>query len=308
MTANVVFGIVVLLDLAILGVVFLLGLGFAGHSTTYSTRVVLLMLPSAGVLATSVVLFVLGKGATWQGVAFVLALAAVPVLGGTLMYAKGAPSQHMVYEFDEFTQSREHQLEKAIKAGDFHAVTQALPRADVNAQSKGYRTALTIALEKAGDTQSNLDILQAILKAGADTGVNAGKLPVPLELAIKNSPAQGIEPMMILLNAGAKPNLGSVHNVPAYFAATQAGIDVAVIKALVARGADVTLQDKRGQNAADYAMGSKNWPVALYLLENGAAISGDTQPYLAQALKDHGGGEGLAEVVAFVKKAAARKK
>jgi hypothetical protein len=292
------------LDIAAMGFVCVLGIGFAGPSAHYSARVTLLLLPPAGVLAVAVVLFLCTKSPLVQGVAFRLAVVTTPALALSVLHAKGPAGEHAVHEFDERKQKAEFELEKVINSADIQAVTKALPKANINAQTGARGTAQTMALDKVNDTGQGLDVLQAVLNAGADPNINAGVLPLPLERAISHSRSRRAKPMLLLLDAGAKPNLGSIHDVPVFFAATQVGNAPAATQLLLERGADLKLLDKRGASALDWAMGERNWQMALFLVEKGAVVPDATAKRLDAAAQKHGNGEGLAELIAFVKKAA----
>jgi hypothetical protein len=305
MLPKILFWIMVALDVAALGFVTILGLGFAGPSHTYRMNVVGLMLVPTGVLAAAVALFVFAASPVLRGVAFLLAASPVIIVAVSFMNAKSTMNRHTDADgaMYEFVEGPERALEKAIKSGDFEAVKLALPKAKINAKGVSHTTALTMALDKLRDTGKGFEILRAVLEAGANPNVGGGTSILPLEQAIAMTRTRGIEPVMLLLKAGAKPNQKSKLGEPAFFMAAGKGIDVTVMKTLAEHGADVRLLNEQGYSAVYTAINTQNWPVALYLLEKGAKIPDVALERLESDLRTVGDSGGLAAVLAFVKKA-----
>jgi hypothetical protein len=293
------------LDVAALGFVFILGLGFAGPSHTYRMNVVGLMLVPTGVLVAAVVLFVFTASPLLRGGAFFLVASPMIIVAASFINAKSTMNQHMDADgtIHEFAEGPERALEKAIKSGDFEAVKAALPKAKINAKGVSHTTALTMTLDKVRDTRQGFEILRAVLDAGADANVGGGSSILPLEQAIGLTRTHGTDPMMLLLKAGAKPNQKSNSGEPAFFMAAGKGIDVAVMKTLIEHRADVKLLDEQGYSAVFTAINTQNWPVALYLLEKGAKIPDVALVRLESDMRTYGDSGGLAAVLAFVKKA-----
>ncbi len=305
MLPKIFFWIMVSLDAVALGLVFLLGVGFAGPSQKYLLNVVQFMLLPTGVLVAAVVLFVYSATPVLRGVAFVLAVSPVIIVAITFSNAKNTPSRHTDAggNFHEFAEGAERALAEAIQSGDFEAVKLALPRAKINAKGFSEMTALTMALDRLRNTRQGIEILRAVLEAGANPNEGGGSSIPPLERAIEMTRTHGTEPMMMLLKAGAKPNQTSVGGEPVFFAAANRGIDLAVMKTLIENRADVKLLNEQGYSAVYKAINRQNWPVALYLLEKGAKIPDVALERLESAQRADGDSDGLAAVLAFVKKA-----
>ncbi len=305
MLPKIVFWIMVALDVAALGLMFVLGLAFAGPSHTPLVRFIGFMLVPAGALAGAVALFVFAASPWLRGAAFLLAASPVIIVAAGLIYGSSTMIRHTdadgnVYEFAE---GPERTLEKAIKSGDLDAVKAALPNAKINARGVSDTTVLTLTLEKLRNTPQGIDMLRAVLAAGANPNIGGRTSILPLEAAIGLTRTHGTEPMVLLLKAGAQPNQKSNLGDPAFFMAGGQGIDVAVIKTLIEHRADVRLLNGQGHSAVNTAINTQNWPVALYLLERGAKLPDGALGRLESDKRIYGDNAGLAAVLAFVKKA-----
>ncbi len=305
MLPKILFWIIVTLDVAALGLMFILGLAFAGPSHTSPINFIGFMLIPAGVLAAAVALFVYAASPLWRGGAFLLAATPMIIVAVGFITSKSTMYRYTDAEgkINEFAEGPERVLEKAIKSGDIGAVKLALPKAKINAKGVSQTTPLTLALNQLRDTKTGVEILRAVLDAGANPNVGGGTSILPLEAAISLTRTHGTEPMLMLLKVGAKPNQKSNLGEPAFFTAAGASIAVAVVQALIDHGADVKLLNAQGYSAVYTAINTQNWPVALYLLENGAKIPDIALGRLHSDLRIYGDSGGLAAVLAFVKKA-----
>lgn len=248
---KILFWLLVLVDTLALGAWFALGLGFTGSSQVYTARLVNHFVMPVVLLVGSAALFVFTKSPSMRALAFVLALS--PVLVLYLSYA---------YERPLGGGDAERALEEAIKADDLEAVRTALRKADVNQAGKDGVFPLTKAMDKFMETH-NPAVLQELLAAGADPTAAAY-----LGRAIEMTKHHGTEPMILLLKAGAKPNAKAAGD-PAFFAAAEKGIDVAVLQALVEHGADLRMVNEQGKTVLDRAMLRGNQPVVEFLMANG---------------------------------------
>lgn len=305
MLPKILFWIIVTLDVAALGLMFILGLAFAGPSHTSPINFIGFMLIPAGVLAAAVALFVYAASPLWRGGAFLLAATPMIIVAVGFITSKSTMYRYTDAEgkINEFAEGPERVLEKAIKSGDIGAVKLALPKAKINVKGVSQTTPLTLALNQLRDTKTGVEILRAVLDAGANPNVGGGTSILPLEAAISLTRTHGTEPMLMLLKVGAKPNQKSNLGEPAFFTAAGASIAVAVVQALIDHGADVKLLNAQGYSAVYTAINTQNWPVALYLLENGAKIPDIALGRLHSDLRIYGDSGGLAAVLAFVKKA-----
>ena len=250
-------------------------------------------------------LFVYAASPLWRGGAFLLAATPMIIVAVGFITSKSTMYRYTDAEgkINEFAEGPERVLEKAIKSGDIGAVKLALPKAKINAKGVSQTTPLTLALNQLRDTKTGVEILRAVLDAGANPNVGGGTSILPLEAAISLTRTHGTEPMLMLLKVGAQPNQKSNLGEPAFFTAAGASIAVAVVQALIDHGADVKLLNAQGYSAVYTAINTQNWPVALYLLENGAKIPDIALGRLHSDLRIYGDSGGLAAVLAFVKKA-----
>jgi hypothetical protein len=156
----------------------------------------------------------------------------------------------------------------AIALNDLEGVNRLAPKVDINAHDENGETFVDFALSQGFRTQdkhASWEILQALLKAGANPNLEGRDLP--LSRAIESAPEIGMEPMRILLAAGADPNKENRYHIPAYFVGAYRGT-TEMFQILVDHGADLNLQPKD-----DYlllrTLNGPNWDVMLFLLQHG---------------------------------------
>jgi hypothetical protein len=268
---KILFWSFVALDVAALVLFGLLALAAAGPSRTQplAALVVPVLLPAL-LLAGAVAVFLnaRGDGARW----FAVALAAAPLLltvGSRLLVAwelsghtDGAGGLH------QFRTPAQRELEAAVERGDAAVIATLAVGVDLDAPGLSGAPLLVLALRRLPRDPRGLEVVRALLAAGADPDVAHAELP--LQPAIAATRTLGIEPVRVLLDAGADPNARGEGGRPAFFVAGGAGVDVAVLELLAAHGADVTARDDAGCSAAATAALTGNWPALEFLVQRGA--------------------------------------
>ena len=154
-------------------------------------------------------------------------------------------------------------LVEAVKSGDAAAVKALLQaKADGNSAEADGTTALHWAVRR-GD----LATVDLLLKAGAKASTANRYGVTPLYLASANGDAVTVAR---LLDADADPNTSLPDGETVLMTAARTG-NIAVIKALVARGANVRARERRkGQDALMWAAAENNAAAVTALIEAGA--------------------------------------
>lgn len=268
---KLLFWAFVVVDALVLGLFGLLALAAAGSSRTHPLAALLIpcLLPAA-LLVGAIWLFQSAQSSGPKLLA--IAIAALPWI--VLLVQRGAVLRELQAFRDGSGQLREFRsealrtLEAAIVAHDAAAVAQAARGVDLDEVGLSGVTVLVLALRELQRAPGQLDVVKALLDAGADP--NAGRSELPLQGAIAASRHSGIEPLRLLLAAGADPNGQSEFGDPAFFLAGGATYDVAVMEQLLAHGARLDLRGSQGASAVLVPTTTRNWPVLLLLLERGA--------------------------------------
>lgn len=266
---KVLFWLFVAIDAVALGIFGLLGLAAAGPSRTnpIAALVIPFFIPAA-ILLGAIVLFLKVPSTAARAVA--VAIAALPLLFVAGSSATGLwklrdyrdASGHIT----QFRTAALRDIEAAIDRNDAAAVTAAARGVDLNTPGLSGATVLVLALRQLYKTPNQLDVVKALLAAGADP--NGGGAEPPLQAAIGASRESGTEPVRLLLEVGANPNARDESGRPAFF--TAGGANIEVMQLLLARGADVQLRGKHGESAVVLPAQTRNWRVLELLLQRGA--------------------------------------
>ncbi len=243
---TLLFWCFVALDGAALGLLFVLGLAAAKPSHTSPLSVVAFFLLPALALAGLILLFLRAPWPMARTAAMVLAGLPVAIVAGGALVSRGVAWKMGVTMDDGLRPDAVAQrtLESAIAANDALAVARiaADRKARINEAA-----ALVAALRQLEKTPGRLDVLRALLQAGVRPNTGGSDEP-PLAVAIRASRFTGVEPVMLLLRAGADPNFSS-GSQPSFFAALSTKTDPAVLRALLDHGADLRAVDMAGSNA-----------------------------------------------------------
>lgn len=264
---NLLFWLLMVLNLGLLALAAVLGLAAARPSHTPMLQVLAFFALAAALLALLPLLYLRGPWRASRGVALVLAgLPAVVVLGGALL-SRGAAGLLGVSPDDwgRPDPAQQQQVESAIGAGDAASVARvaAAPQARLNDGA-----ALVAALRRLHTHPTELEPLSALLQAGVKPNSSGGPAD-PLAEGIRASRWAGPEPVRLLLDAGADPNRRQ-GSEPAWFAALTPGTHAAVLPLLLARGADLAVVDMAGATGVVRAAGHRNWSAVAVLVRSGA--------------------------------------
>ncbi|MGJ5815623.1 ankyrin repeat domain-containing protein [Paludibaculum fermentans] len=307
---KLLFWIIVLCDLAGIFLMFLLGLAAATSSKTNALSVAGFMLVVPGlVLGLSIFLFHGTSSRLLRGTGFLLAMS--PVL--ILVLLKGYTEAEVRLNSDSkgnmtfFRSGPTRDMATAISQNDAATVAALAPKVDINSRGFSDITLLMLAFRQLRVTPDRLEVLRALMKAGADPNIGSGG-ELPLSLAIQLSSETGPEPVTMLLAAGAKPNAKNSFGTPVFFSAAGRTIPIEILKTVLEHGADLQARDSQGNSAVFAASTCSNWKAALLLLERGADWKQYRTPdgmgykdMLDSHLRVYGDEPGLAEVIAFVR-------
>jgi ankyrin repeat protein len=151
----------------------------------------------------------------------------------------------------------------AIAVGDSKLLRMLLDhKADVNAKNQAGATALMWAV---GDP----DKARALLDRGADVNARAGSGRTPLMIAVGSPGAADL--VKLLIEKGA--DVGYGHQGFTVLMAAVEGDNLAVVRLLLARGADVKARNRVGWTALHAAAVAGNRGVAEDLLAHGADVN-----------------------------------
>lgn len=311
MIVAILFWLLILFDLAALGLFFVLGLAAGPSSHTGPVAIAAFMLPVPVILiAAAIGLFVFTKSPLTRGLAFLTAAAPILFVIGSLGYSAYEMSQHSdgSGNFSRFSRGPMQELEKAIATNDAATVAAAAHAANLKAKAIDGASVLTVALRQLEKQPGPPNAIRALLEAGADP--NAKQDESPLYVAIQISGKTGPAPVKLLLDAGANPNTIGQFGDPAWFMATGLSIPVEVLELLLNRGADLNAKKRNGQTALFDAVTCQNWPAAQLLIEKGIdwksfhSNSGLDLPTTldAQTRVSYPQKPGLPELLALVKK------
>ncbi len=268
---KILFWLLVTVDVVALGVFGLLGLAAAGPSRTnpIAALVIPFFIPAA-ILLGAIWLFLMAQAPATRLLALVIAGSPLLFVGGSALATlwKLQSYRDASGNISQFRSAALRDIEAAISRNDAAAVQSAARGADLNTPGLSGATVLVLALRQLHQTPNQLDVLRALLTAGADPNVT--KVEHPLQVAIGESRAAGPEPVRLLLEAGANPNADTEWGEPAFFTAGGAEIKVEVLQLLLAHGANVQLRDKQGKSSVVLPATVNNWPVLKLLLQRGA--------------------------------------
>ena len=266
MLLTILFWLLVLLDLAALGLVFLLGLaaGPSSHTGPIAIAGFILVIPGLCLLA-AIALFHFTKSKLLRGVAFLAAAAPLLFVILAPIYATYNLNQYRDSsgQATRFKPGPLQDIETAIKRNDAAAIVALSKRADLKEKAVDGASILTVALR----ASASPEILRALLAAGADP--NAEQLERPLTAALLVSSKSGVEPVRALLESGANPNLRDSFGQPLWFLATGIGVHPDALPLLLEKGADLQALDSQRHNALFPAVNSQNWRAARLLIERG---------------------------------------
>ena len=277
---KIIFWGLIGIDLLGIGLLFLFGLAAAGSTKDNPLLVALYMLVLPGLaLGVAVLIFLRAGSPLGRGIG--LLLAATPLL---LLVGGRAVAEVMMRtttnEEGEMTFYRSgpmRELAEAIAKNDVATVTALIPQVNVNKAGLMGVTPLLLAARQMDETPQQYEVLRILLQAKADPNKGA-QYELPFELVIQESGRAGLEPVKLMLDAGANPNAKTSFGDPIWWAAMGKSSNLETLALLLDRGADINAMGKDESNALTQAANVRNWPAVLFLLKRGAdSQKGKTQ-------------------------------
>ena len=301
---KIAFWGLVALDLLGIGLLFLLGLAAAGSSRTNPLQVALylLVLPCLA-LAIAVVIFLRAGSPLGRGIG--LLLAASPLL--ILVSMRGAAEVMMrstTNEAGEMTFYRSgpmRELAEAIGRNDVATVTALVPQVNVNDAGLMGVTPLLLAARQLRETPEQHDVLRILLQAKADPNKGA-QYELPFQIVIQESGKAGLEPVKMMLDAGANPNARAMGD-PIWWSAVGKSSNLETLSLLLDRGADIDAVGKSESTVLIDAANVRNWPAVLLLLKRGAdwrkgkSVNGMPFKYLVEGASGSQGSDSAYQAV-----------
>lgn len=220
----------------------------------------------------AVVLIGRSKAANLVGL-YVLCWPLVPLVVGPIYSTlNNLWGEHRIAGDFTFLAPSQRQLAHALRVHDAAAVRNLLPNAgNLNVKHRG-ESLFGFGLKNADKSAASLEIVKAMLEAGADANMDLSSDYWPLTAAISYGP-----PMtQLLIEAGANPNQMEANGRPVWwnvlYDSSPEGFQTLAI--LVDHGADLTLRDSNG-GPVGWSAYQKNWRAVWLMMEHGAAWKGE---------------------------------
>lgn len=270
---KIAFWALVVLDVLGIGLFFLLGLAAAGSTKSNPILVALLLLVLPALpLVAAVFMF---TRTTSPGIKFFALLSAaapllIAVAGRTFAEATMRLTTNEEGEMTWYRAGPEREIAEAIMRNDSATVARVAPTAKVNKKGAAGMTLLVLSLRQMEESpEAQVAIVRSLLAAKADPNLD-GQYDYPLALAVGESGKAGLEPMKMLLDAGANPNQRTSFSHPVWFSGTFVAASPEALPMLLDRGADINAETKDGETALISVAMTRRWDVALLLLQRGA--------------------------------------
>ena len=170
---------------------------------------------------------------------------------------------------DTFPEPAQLALLRAVAEKDVEKVKALLPAAGDLNKLYGNTTLFLFALQLEDNVAREADvaILEAMLKAGANPNIPAGR---PLLAGYK----RGTEVLKLMLEAGADVNYEVYPGEPGWWGWFQGDWPIDSVKLALAHGADLQAR-KDGVGAVARAASGNNWELVVMLIEAGAPYKGE---------------------------------
>jgi len=162
----------------------------------------------------------------------------------------------------------QRKLAHALRAHDVALVKSLIPAAGDLNQRHGDDSLFRFALVNADKSTASVEIIKAMLNAGANAKIQTPGGNWPLSLGMSCGPAM----TTLLLDAGADLNSLDSVDRPVWwdFLYHSSDESIEMLRILLDRGADVTKRDSNN-GPVGWAAYQKNWRAVWLLMEHGAA-------------------------------------
>ena len=190
-----------------------------------------------------------------------------------LVYSSAAAAVNAVREERQFSGSAYFQgpaleLAQAMVKRDAALVRQLIPAAgDLNQPHGGGTTLWQFGVLQADSTDESIDMLRALLAAGADPKRDTS------DETLQHAAASGPRLTGFLLEAGANPNLLDHEHRPLWWRTMDRGEDdtsTELLRMMLDHGADLSLRAPDGRGPVGQAVADRYWYDACLLIERGA--------------------------------------
>lgn len=198
----------------------------------------------------------------------VLLLPSAPLLFSSAAAAAKTVREQRQFSGSAYFQGPALELAQAMVKHDNGLVKQLIPAAgDLNQPRGGGATLWQFGVLQADNTEESIDMLRALLAAGADPKHDASAD------TLEHATATGPRLTQFLLEAGANPNVPDHEHRPVWWRTMQPGEDDAateLLRMMLDHGADLSLRAPDGRGPVGHAIADRYWYAACLLIERGA--------------------------------------
>jgi hypothetical protein len=198
----------------------------------------------------------------------VLLLPSAPLLCSSVAAAVKTVREQRQFSGSAYFQGPALELAQAMVKHDAGLVKQLIPAAgDLNQPQGGGTTLWQFGVLQADNTEESIDMLRALLAAGADARRDGSAD------TLQHAAATGPRLTQFLLEAGANPNVLDHEHCPLWWRTMEPGEDdtaTELLRMMLDHGADLSLRAPDGRGPVGQAVASRYWYAACLLIERGA--------------------------------------
>ncbi len=198
----------------------------------------------------------------------VLLLPSAPLVFSAIAAATKTVREQREFSGSAYFRGPALELAQAMVKHDNGLVKQLIPAAgDLNQPQGGGATLWQFGVLQADNRDESIDMLQALLSAGADPKRDASAD------SLEHAASTGPRLTEFLLEAGASPNVLNHEHRPLWWRNMDPGEDdtaTEILRMMLDHGADLSLREPGGRGPVGYAVGNRYWYDACLLIERGA--------------------------------------